>query len=51
VPALLGITTLALLALWMRLRSAAIGPAIAAHLGYNAAVAFMVALYVAFGPK
>ena len=34
--AILSITSMALLALWWRLRSNAIGPAIAAHFGYNA---------------
>lgn len=38
-PALLGIAGLALVALWCRLRSAAIGPAIAAHFGYNSVLA------------
>jgi membrane protease YdiL (CAAX protease family) len=34
-PSAIGITSLALVALWLRLRSAAIGPAIAAHFAYN----------------
>lgn len=37
--AVAGITGLALTALWSRLRSGAIGPAIAVHIGYNAVVA------------
>jgi membrane protease YdiL (CAAX protease family) len=36
--ALLGIGSMALCALWCRLRSSAIGPAIAVHFGYNAVV-------------
>ncbi len=38
-PALVGISGLALVALWCRLRSSAIGSAIAAHFGYNLVVA------------
>jgi membrane protease YdiL (CAAX protease family) len=34
-----GIAGMALMALWFRLRSAAIGPAVAAHMGYNSAMA------------
>jgi hypothetical protein len=41
-PALLAIVTMALLALRMRLRYSAIGPAIAVHFGYNAMVALGV---------
>jgi membrane protease YdiL (CAAX protease family) len=37
-PAMVGVVALACTALWVRLRTSAIGPAIAAHLGYNAAV-------------
>ncbi len=40
-PALAGITALALVALWFRLRGAAIGPAVAVHFGYNAVIAIM----------
>jgi membrane protease YdiL (CAAX protease family) len=40
--AIISITSLALLALWWRLRSGAIGPAIAAHFAYNAVVAATV---------
>lgn len=39
VSAIVGITGLALTALWCRLRWSAIGPAIAVHMGYNAVVA------------
>lgn len=38
-PAMVSVAALALLALWFRLRAAAIGPAIALHLGYNGVVA------------
>jgi membrane protease YdiL (CAAX protease family) len=38
-PALLAIASMALLALRMRLRSSAIGPAVAVHFGYNAVIA------------
>ncbi len=38
-PAGAAIATLALVALWFRLRSAAIGPAIAVHFGYNGVIA------------
>lgn len=34
-PAILGISAMAVIALWMRLRSNAVGPAIASHFGYN----------------
>ena len=44
-PAMLGITALAMTALALRLRSAAIGPAIAVHFGYNAVIAARV-IYV-----
>jgi CAAX protease family protein len=37
-PSAIGITGLALAALWLRLRSAAIGPAVAVHCGYNAMI-------------
>jgi len=43
-PGLLGITGLALGALWIRLRAAAIGPAVAMHFGYNAVVALTLLL-------
>ena len=39
-PAIAGLTGLALAALWCRLRSKAIGSAIAVHIGYNALFAF-----------
>ena len=42
-PAALGIASLALVALWFRLRSAAIGPAIAVHFGYNLVIALVAA--------
>jgi membrane protease YdiL (CAAX protease family) len=35
-PAIVGLTALAIAALYCRLRSKAIGPAIAVHVGYNA---------------
>lgn len=41
-PALLAIVSMALLALRMRLRYAAIGPAIAVHFGYNAVISLGV---------
>jgi membrane protease YdiL (CAAX protease family) len=41
VPAAVAITALGLTALWLRLRSAAIGPPIAAHFGYNIGVGLM----------
>lgn len=41
-PATLGIATLALIALWFRLRSGAIGPAIAVHVAYNSVIALPV---------
>jgi membrane protease YdiL (CAAX protease family) len=40
--ALLGIAAMALIALWFRLRCAAIGPAIAAHFGYNTVFALTI---------
>jgi membrane protease YdiL (CAAX protease family) len=43
-PAVVGITGMAILALWIRLRYAAIGPAIAAHFGYNASLAVLLQL-------
>ena len=42
--AILGVGSLGLGALWIRLRSGAIGPAVAAHLGYNMVVAVLVVL-------
>ncbi|HEV2395155.1 MAG TPA: CPBP family glutamic-type intramembrane protease [Verrucomicrobiae bacterium] len=39
--AAIGIGTMALAALWFRLRSAAIGPAVATHLGYNGLLAIL----------
>jgi hypothetical protein len=50
-PAMLAIAVLALLALWFRLRSAAIGPAIAVHLGYNAMLALLVILSAVASPR
>jgi membrane protease YdiL (CAAX protease family) len=41
-PAMLGIAGLAIAALWFRLRSAAIGPAVAVHFGYNGVLAAVV---------
>ena len=38
-PSMLGIGGLAMVALFFRLRSAAIGPAVAVHLGYNGLLA------------
>lgn len=42
VPILLGITALAAAALWCRLRTAAIGPAIALHAGFNSWGMFVI---------
>jgi membrane protease YdiL (CAAX protease family) len=42
-PSIVGITGFAIAALWLRLRAAAIGPAVAAHFGYNAVLAIAVA--------
>lgn len=44
-PSILGITALALTALWIRLRFAAVGPAVAVHVGYNAVIAAAVLTY------
>jgi membrane protease YdiL (CAAX protease family) len=41
-PGILGVSGIALLALWLRLRFQAIGPAIAAHFGYNAVLAMVL---------
>ena len=49
-PALLGITGLACLTLWLRLRTQAIGPAIAAHLGYNALIVLYAVGYTLLQP-
>jgi membrane protease YdiL (CAAX protease family) len=46
-PSMVGVAGLALVALWWRLRSAAIGPAVAVHFGYNAILAVAV-LYATF---
>ena len=45
-PSALGIAGLALTALWFRLRSAAIGPAVAVHFGYNLVIVLATACYV-----
>ncbi|MCX6922175.1 MAG: CPBP family intramembrane metalloprotease [Verrucomicrobia bacterium] len=45
--AAIGITGMALAALWLRLHSASVGPAVAAHVGYNAAIA---AVFLFFTP-
>lgn len=45
-PAVISITGLALATLWLRLRFAAIGPAIAAHFGYNMIVALAATFQV-----
>lgn len=50
VPSVFGIVGLAVAALWLRLRARAIGPAIAAHLGYNA-VAVLAALLASHLPQ
>ncbi len=42
VPATVGIIAIAITALWLRLRSSAIGPSVAAHFGYNATIAIMI---------
>jgi membrane protease YdiL (CAAX protease family) len=44
-PATLGIAALALAALHMRVRTSAIGPAIAVHVGYNSAIALLSVAY------
>ena len=44
--AAVGITGMALAALWLRLRSASVGPAVAAHMGYNAAIAAVFLFYM-----
>src|SRR5207247_3722263 len=49
-PAMLAIVMLALLALWFRLRSAAIGPAIAVHLGHTSMLALVVVLSAVASP-
>jgi membrane protease YdiL (CAAX protease family) len=41
-PSMLGVLGLAIAALWIRLRSSAIGPAVAVHFGYNAVLAIVV---------
>jgi membrane protease YdiL (CAAX protease family) len=41
-PLIVGLAGLSLAALWCRLRLGGIGPAIAAHIGYNAVPAFLV---------
>lgn len=41
----LGITALAILQLWLRLRYAAIGPAIASHFGYNSFIVLVVLIF------
>ena len=43
--AAIGIAGMALAALWLRLRSASVGPAVAVHVGYNAAIAAVVLFY------
>jgi len=48
-PALLGIAGMALLALRMRLRHSAIGPAIAVHFGYNFILVLAVICSTSFG--
>jgi len=41
-PSMIGVAGLAIAALWFRLRSAAIGPAVAVHFGYNAVLAVAI---------
>jgi membrane protease YdiL (CAAX protease family) len=43
-PNVVALTALSLAALWCRLRSAAIGPAIAVHVGYNTVMSLLVVL-------
>jgi membrane protease YdiL (CAAX protease family) len=43
--AAIGTAGMALAALWLRLRSASVGPAVAAHVGYNAAIAAVFLFY------
>ena len=45
-PAALGITAIAIAALVMRLRTAAVGPAVATHFAYNLVVAFIVVISI-----
>ena len=45
-PAAFGITGMALAALWFRLRTAAIGPAVAVHFGYNLVIVSALAVSV-----
>ncbi|MEW6587369.1 MAG: CPBP family intramembrane glutamic endopeptidase [Nitrospirota bacterium] len=40
-PSIFGITGMAIAALWLRLKSSAVGPAIAVHWGYNAILAIV----------
>jgi len=47
-PGVLGITGLGLLTLWLRVRTKAIGPAIAAHLGYNGIIVLNTVLFTLF---
>ncbi len=44
-PSALGVTALALTALWLRVRAAAVGPAITAHIGYNGVVAVVAVAF------
>jgi len=44
-PFIVSITGLAIAALWMRLRFASIGPAIAVHFGYNAVIVFTIVCF------
>jgi membrane protease YdiL (CAAX protease family) len=44
-PAIVGITSSAFVAVWLRLRSAAIGPAVAEHFGYNLTIVTCVLLF------
>jgi len=48
VPGLVGVTGMGILALGLRLRYGAIGPAIAAHFGYNAILAILLSLFMIF---
>jgi len=43
-PSIFGVTALAVTTLWLRLRSSAIGPAVAAHFGYNTVLTLFVFL-------
>jgi membrane protease YdiL (CAAX protease family) len=49
-PAAVAIGLLTILATWLRLRSQSLGPAIAAHFGYNLVLATLMLLAMLYGP-